>query len=57
MTEDEQLEYFEAMKWFEGKYELGGDIETLLKYMYSTWPAATLLLAHQGYFMSIAKAN
>lgn len=57
MSEDEQLEYFEAMKWFEGKYTLGGEIEILLKYMYSTWPDATLRLAHQGYFMAIAKAN
>ena len=57
MSEDEQLEYFEAMKWFEGKYAFGEEIEILLKYMYATWPDATLRLAHQGYFMAIVKAN
>ena len=57
MNLDEQHEYFEAMEWFNSKYELGGNIEELLKYMYSTWPITTLRLAHQGFFMAIVKAN
>lgn len=57
MNLDEQLEYFEAMDWFNAKYQTNKDVARLLKYMYGVWPKATLQLAHQGFFMAITMAN
>jgi len=57
MNLDEQFEYFEAIDWFNAKYETNKDIARLLKYMYGVWPKATLQLAHQGFFMAITMAN
>ena len=57
MNLDEQQEYFEAMEWFNRKYIVGGSMEKLLKHMYSCWPRATLLLAHQGFFIALLKGN
>lgn len=50
-------EYFDAIEWFDEKYDNGKQIDWIVKQMYSAYPITTLRLLAQGFFMSLALRN
>ena len=50
--------YFDAIKYFEAKFEQSGAAASAtVKQMYEFWPETTMLLTAQGFFMAIIERN
>jgi len=50
--------YFDAIKYFEAKFEQSGAAASAtVKQMYDLWPEATMLLTAQGFFMAVIERN
>jgi len=58
MKRSEIESYFDAIKFFEAKFEQSGAAASAtVKQMYEFWPEATMLLTAQGFFMAIIERN
>jgi hypothetical protein len=57
MTEVGIREYFESIKWFDAKFDKGEDIQVIIQDMWQAYPAATMHLLKEGFFMALALRN
>ena len=57
MTKQQIEEYFEAIEWFDSKYDEGKDVQWVIQKMWQSYPSATMQLLKEGFFMALALRN